>query len=206
MSVQEEDITKQFTFKAICFSTDYKNMNSISVMKQYFMSTECLDVVYTNNNNQVDFIHKISGENDVKIICKSTYTEIYPLSKNNKINDVTDCYIIFFDLENEKSMAEFNKILKFLSNFGDSSKKLYVINIYTNEKNIKGISNEENIKGFLVKYGLINYDISDMNIDSSNEIVKVIDTLTEEILEEKKKSDMNDYRNNDKSKSLCFII
>ena len=206
MSLQEEDITKQFTFKAICFSTDYKNMNSISVMKQYFMSTECLDVVYTNNNNQVDFIHKISGENDVKILCKSTYTEIYPLSKNNKINDVTDCYIIFFDLENEESMAELNKILKFLSNFGDSSKKLYVINIYTNEKNIKGISNEENIKGFLVKYGLINYDIYDMNIDSSNEIVKVIDTLTEEILEEKKKSDMNDYRNNDKSKSLCFII
>ena len=95
-------------------------------MKQYFMSTECVNVVYTNNN-QVDFIHKISGENGAKIECKNTYIEIYPLTKNNIIIDITDCYIIFFDLEDTESLVQINKILNYISDFGDSSKKVYVI-------------------------------------------------------------------------------
>ena len=197
--------TQQITFKPICFSTNYQNFNSISIMKQYFMSTECVNVVYTNNN-QVDFIHKISGENGAKIECKNTYIEIYPLTKNNIIIDITDCYIIFFDLEDTESLVQINKILNYISDFGDSSKKVYVIKIYTNEKNIKNNYTDDNIKVYLDNYGITNYGISSMNIDSSTETEKVIDTLTEETLQEKNKLDINIDINNDKSKSFCLLI
>ena len=35
-----------YTFEAVCFSTNFSNFSSISIMKQYFMSTECLDIEY----------------------------------------------------------------------------------------------------------------------------------------------------------------
>ena len=46
-------------------------------MKQYFMSTECLDNEY-NKNMQVDFTHKLLGENVSKIEFRNTYIEKYP--------------------------------------------------------------------------------------------------------------------------------
>ena len=45
-----------------------------------------------------------------------------------------------------------------------------------------------------------------MNIDTSTETAKVIDTLTEETLQEKNKLDINIEINNDKSKSFCLLI
>ena len=44
----ENDIQNNFFFEAICFSTNYENCNSISIVKQYFMSTNCTDIKYNN--------------------------------------------------------------------------------------------------------------------------------------------------------------
>ena len=107
--MSENETSEKISFNAICFSTNYQNFNSILIMKQYFMSTECLDIEYTKNI-QVDFVHKLLGENGSKLECKNRYIEIFPLSKNNKINEKADCYIIFFDLENSESLVELNKI------------------------------------------------------------------------------------------------
>ncbi len=198
---QEENLT----FNAACFSTNYQNLNSITIMKQYFMSTECLDIVYVKNY-QVEFVHKLLGENGSKMECKNIYKEIDLSSKNNKVEENPDCYIIFFDLENSESLIELNKILNFISLNDDSNGKIYVINIYTNEKNIKSNLTEENINVYFGKYSLLNYDISIVNLDTSDELVKVIDSLTEDTLEEKNLFKGNKNIDSDKSKSICQII
>lgn len=203
--MSESESPETLNFNPICFSTNYQNFNSILIMKQYFMSTECLDIEYTKNI-QVDFVHKLLGENGTKLECKNKYIEIFPLSKNNKINEKADCYIIFFDLENSESLVELNKILNFISDFGDAYKKIYVVNIYTNERNIKSNLSEENIKVYFGKYVLSNYDISTVNMDSSDELVKVIDSITEDTLQDKNLFKINKNVDNDKSKSFCMII
>ena len=203
--MSENETSDKISFNAICFSTNYQNFNSILIMKQYFMSTECLDIEYTKNI-QVDFVHKLLGENGSKLECKNRYIEIFPLSKNNKINEKADCYIIFFDLENSESLVELNKILSFISDFGDSYKKIYVVNIYTNERNIKSNLSEDNIKVYFGKYVLSNFDISIVNMDSSDELVKVIDSITEDTLQDKNLFKINKNEDSDKSKSFCIII
>ena len=195
----------KLTFYASCFSTNFKFLNTIQIMKQYFMSTECLDIVYTKNN-QVEFIHKLLGENGTKVECKNVYIEIDLSIKNNKIEEDTDCCIIFFDLENNESLIELNKILNFISVNSDTNWKIYVINIYTNEKNIKSNLTEENINVYFEKYSLTNYDISIVNLDTSDEIVKVIDSITEDTLQDKHLFKGNRNLDTDKSKSVCQII
>ena len=195
----------KLTFKAACFSTNYENFSSISIMKQYFMSTECSDIVYVKNLH-VEFLHKLLRENGIRYECQNTYKEIYPLSKSHKINDDVDCYIIFFDLENNESLIELNKILNFISDTCDTYKKIYLINFYTNEKNKKSNLTEENIDVYFGKYALTNYDISEVNIDSSDEIVKVIDSLTEDTLQDKNLFNNIKICDNDKSKSFCLLI
>ena len=85
-------------FEAVCFSTNFQNFSAISIMKQYFMSTNCLDINYVDKNN-VTFKHSLSlGKKNGRIDCDNTYIEVTPLSKNVKIKDETDCFIIFLIL------------------------------------------------------------------------------------------------------------
>ena len=200
-----DDQQKEINFNAACFSTNYENLNSILIMKQYFMSTECLDIIYTKNL-QVDFTHKLLGENGSKLECKNTYIEIYPLVKNNKLSDNFDSYIIFFDLENIESLIELDKILCYIVTNGDINNKIYLITIYTNEKRIKSNLTEDNIKVYFEKYRIYNYDISRVNMDSSDELVEVIDSLTEDTLQDKNLLQTNKMLDDDQSKSICIVI
>ena len=205
MSTNEEK--KDYIFEAICFSTNYENFSSISIIKQYLMSTKCSNIEYSNNNSKVTFNHTLIIGNNTQINCKNTYIEISPFSKNIKINDETDCFIIFFDLEYNDSLVEFNKILKMFSDVCDVEKKIYVIEICTNEDNIKNDIKVENIKNFFGRYILTNYEISTINMNSINEFSNKIDKITKEMLQEKSliTNDIKDY-DNDKSKSLCCIF
>ena len=201
----ENNLEEKLIFNAICFSTNNQSFNTISVMKKYFMSTECSDISY-NKNTCVKFIHKLLAENGTKVDCQNTYIEIYPLSNNKTISDKNDCYIIFFDLEFNESLIELNKILNYIYISRNTDKKIYLLNIYTNEKNIKEDLTEENIKGYFEKNHLTNYDISEVNLDSTDEIVKVIDSLTEDTLQEKSLLNINKNLDIDKSKSHCLLI
>ena len=201
-----EDIPQEkLIFNATCFSTNNQSFDTISVMKQYFMSTECSDVSYIKNTC-VKFIHKLLAENGTKVDCQNTYIEIYPLSKNKKTSDKNDCFIIFLDLEFNESLIELNKILNFINIYCDTEKKIYLITIYTNENNIKENLTEENIKVYFGKYFITNYDISMVNMDSKDEIVKVIDSLTQDTLQEKNLFNGNKNMDMDKSKSHCLFI
>ena len=196
---------EKLIFNATCFSTNNQSFGTISVMKQYFMSTECLEVSYIKNTC-VKFIHNLLAENGTKVECQNTYIEIYPLSKTKKTSDKNDCYIIFFDLEFNESLIELNKILNFISIHCDTDKKIYLITIYTNEKNINDNLSEENIKVYFGKYFITNYDISMVNMDSKDELVKVIDSLTQDTLQEKNLFNGSKNIDIDKSKSHCLVI
>ena len=99
---------------------------------------------------------------------------------------------------------EINKILKFIKNTCDEQKKIFLINIYTVESNINSNYSDENLRGYFSNFNLSNYDISKVNMDSSDDLAKVIDSLTEEILKDKKIK--NKALDLDNSKSGCMII
>ena len=204
-NMAENNPQEKLVFNATCFSTNNQSFGTISVMKQYFMSTECSDISYIKNVC-VKFNHKLLAENGTKVECQNTYIEIYPLSNTKKTSDKNDCYIIFFDLEFNESLIELNKILNYINIYCDTDKKIYLITIYTNEKNIKKNLTEENIKVYFGKYFMTNYDISMVNMDSTDEIVKVIDSLTEDTLQEKNLLNVNKNLDIDKSKSHCLLI
>ena len=52
----------------------------------------------------------------------------------------------------------------------------------------------------------MNYDISNANLDSSDELVKVIDSITEDTLQDKNLFRGNKVIDTDKSRSACLII
>ena len=191
-------------FHTVCFSTNYANFSSISVMKQYFMTTDCLDTNYLKDNH-VEFKHKILFQNGTEMLVHNSYYEISSFSKGNKLCDKADCFIIFFDLENNDSIRELNKILKFINETCDNEKKIYLISIFTTENNIKNNYTEDNIRTYFSNYNLQNYDINKVNMDSSEDLAKVIDSLTEEILQDKKMIG-NKLFDLDNSKSNCLIF
>ena len=201
----ENDIQNNFFFEAICFSTNYENCNSISIVKQYFMSTNCTDIKY--NNNSVAFKHTlIIGNNNAHIECQNNYIEMNPSSKNITINEETDCFIIFFDLEYNDSLSELYKIIKMISDLGIGNKTFYLICIYTNAKNNNYDKYENEIKDYFQQFLINDYDISQANMET-DELIKIIDKITIECLKDKNllNNDIKDS-DNDKSKSKCLII
>ena len=191
-------------FRTVCFSTNFSNFNSISIIKQYIMVSNCTDINYLKDYH-VQFKHKLLLENGSQMEYTNSYYEISSFSKINKVCEKADCFIIFFDLENNESIIELNKILEYINNTCDGEKKIFLINFFTNENNINSNFTEDNLKGYFSKYTLNNFDISQVNMDSSDELTKVIDSITEEILQEKKMSG-NKLIDLDNSKSNCLII
>ena len=100
-------------------------------------------------------------------------------------------------------MRELTKILKYINETCDKEKKIYLLAIYTNYENMNNFS-ENNVKPYFSHNSLNNYSINTVNMDSSDELVETIDSLTEETLKEKMNANkMTDY---DNSHSKCIII
>ena len=190
-------------FRAVCFSTNFSNYSAIVIMKQYFLIADCSDINYLKDYH-LQFKHKLLLENGAQLEYTNSYYEISNFSKSNPICDKADCFLIFFDLENSDSVMEINKILKFIKNTCDEQKKIFLINIYTVESNINSNYSDENLRGYFSNFNLNNYDISKVNMDSSDDLAKVIDSLTEDILKDKKIK--NKALDLDNSKSGCMII
>ncbi len=190
-------------FRAVCFSTNFSNYSAIVIMKQYFLIADCSDINYLKDYH-LQFKHKLLLENGAQLEYTNSYYEISNFSKSNPICDKADCFLIFFDLENSDSVMEINKILKFIKNTCDEQKKIFLINIYTVESNINSNYSDENLRGYFSNFNLNNYDISKVNMDSSDDLAKVIDSLTEEVLKDKKIK--NKALDLDNSKSGCMII
>jgi len=203
--MSESEIKCEICFEALCSSTNNENCNSVVILKQYFMSTVCSEIKI-KDNNQVSFKHTLTvGNNNTNVDCNNNYIEINSSSKNVQINDDTDCYIIFFDLEYIDSLSELYKICKKASEIGISDKKFYIISIYTDE-NSKNDDKTEEIKKCLKDSFILEYDISEVNMASKDELANKIDKITLECLQEKNLINSDIIKNYDRSRSGCLII
>ena len=192
-----------FTFNAACFSTNLSTFGLITIMKHCFKEIDYETV--SNDKELIEFPHKLKVDNFSVETLVTFYGTNY-IIQNLKVLEGVDCYIIFFDLENNDSLIELNKITGFLSNRGVGEKKIYLINIYTNKDNIKNGFSENNIRYYFSKNFLDNYDFDDINIDAPDELLQKIDAIIIETLENKivvvdRKSD-----DVDNSKSNCKIF
>ena len=183
------------------------------MIKAFNQSSESSEINVINKF-QYEFTHKILSENGNKFTCKNIFLELINASKNSKINDLIDCYIIFFDLENNDSLIELDKILNYLNVIDISYRKIYLINFFFDKNKLQSNLTEDNINLYFDKYQLENYDISDIDLtDSYNELVKIIDSISIEMLEDKnliidgvliKRN--NNFLNDEKANSKCFIF
>ena len=201
------------------FSTNNNNEKKSlkSLIKAFSETKENSEIKY-NNNSQYELTYKILNENGNKFTCQNIFFEIKLSEKNLQVYTTIDCYIIFLDLENNESLIEIGKILNYLTQVDTdiNYKKIYLINFFTNQNNIQSNLTEENIKLYFNKYELENYDISDLDLTDSNiELVKIIESISVETLEDKNiindgiiinKQNNNNYLKDDKDRSGCFIF
>jgi len=197
-----KESSSKLCFRPVCFSTNFSNFSSISILKQYFMSSQCSDINYIKDYH-INFKHKINLEKLGQVEIANTFYEISSYSKANTACEKADCFIIFFDLESNESMRELNKILKYINDYCDNEKKIYLVTIYTNIEYLNSFS-EDSVKSYFSHNILNNYIILAVNMDSSDDLVKKIDSITEEILKEKLNS--NKFLDLDTSQSKCLII
>ena len=201
------------------FSTSNNNeKKSLKSLIKAFSETKENSEINYHNDSQYELTYKILNENGNTFSCKNIFIEIKLSEKNLQIYTTIDCYIIFLYLENNESLIEIGKILNYLTQVDTdiNYKKIYLINFFTNQNNIQSNLTEENIKLYFNKYELENYDISDLDLtDSNNELVKIIESISVETLEDKNiindgiiinKQNNNNYLNDNKDRSMCFIF
>ena len=201
------------------FSTSNNNeKKSLKSLIKAFSETKENSEINYHNDSQYELTYKILNENGNTFSCKNIFIEIKLSEKNLQVYTTIDCYIIFLDLENNESLIEIGKILNYLTQVDTdiNYKKIYLINFFTNQNNIQSNLTEENIKLYFNKYELENYDISDLDLtDSNNELVKIIESISVETLEDKNiindgiiinKQNNNNYLNDNKDRSMCFIF
>ena len=195
-------MSRTIKFHTACFSTNLNNFSLTSIIKQYLLTADCSDMK-DSEDNHIEFKNKIVLENEDEILVRNTYYEISSFSESVQIFNKVECFIIFFDLEFNESLIELNKILKHIQGPISENKKIFLIKIYTNESNIKRNLDEESIKNCFSNYSL-NSEIFTVNMDSSDELVWVIDKLTQVTIQEK--IDSSNDKNLGNSQSNCLII
>ena len=195
-------MSSSYKFHTACFCTNSDNFNFTSIIKQYLLTSNCSDINYLNDSH-IEFKNKVLLDNEKSISVHNSYYEISSFSKISSICNKAECLIIFFDLEFNESLIELNKILKHIQGPTSENKKIFLIKIYTNESNIKRNLDEESIKNCFSNYSL-NSEIFTVNMDSSDELVGVIDKLTQTTIQEK--IDSSNDKNLGNSQSNCLII
>ena len=194
--------TSKLSFHTVCFSTNFSNFSSVSIMRQYFMTAQCFDINYAKEYH-IKFKHKIEFEKLGQVEIANSFYEVSSFTKTNQACEKADCFIIFYDLENNESLRELTKILKYINETCDKEKKIYLLAIYTNYENMSKFS-ENNVKPYFSHNSLNNYSINTVNMDSSDELVEAIDKLTQITIQEK--IDANNDKNFGNSNSGCLII
>ena len=180
--------SSKLSFRPVCFSTNFSNFSSVSILRQYFMSSHCYEINYEK-----------AGQIEIAI----SFYEISNFTKTYSACDKADCFIIFFDLENNESLRELNKILKFINDSCDKEKKIYLIKIYTNTEFLNNFS-EDKVKTYFSNNNLENYFFLTVNMDSSDDLVRNFDSIIEDTIRDKIISNKN--LDMDKSNSKCLII
>ena len=187
----------------ICFTTDVELYRPMTIIRHYLINEECSNVKYKEEG--VDFNHTLNSDYQFHF----KYLEILSVDNPNSKCNLADSYLIFLNLEKEEIYEQMDSILNFIQNNGNSEKKIFVVGLYINSTNIKEEYNEEKVKEYLDQQKF-NFEYSEINFDSTNELIKIIDFISTETIKNKKESNKNENDNNEQengqSGSKCFIF
>ena len=189
----------------ICFSTDNELYRPMTIIRQYLVSEECSNVKYIKEEG-VEYDHNLNKDNKY---LHFKFIEILNIDKSNSKCNLADSYLILINLEKEEIFEQLDLIFNYIQNNGNTDKKIFIIGIYINVNNIKEEFKEENIKEYL-EHQKLNYEYSELNFDSTNELVKLIDFISNDTMKTKienyKKENNNNIQENDQSNSNCLLF
>ena len=192
------------SFIFVCFSTDNEAYKPMSIIRQYLIFEECKNVKYKEDS--VEYNHNLNKDNNY---VHFKFYEILDIDKSNSKCNFADSYLILINLEKVDIFGQIDSIFNYIQNNGNSDKKIYIIGLYMNANNIKDEYKEENIKEYLEQQNT-NYEYSEVNFDSTNELIKIIDFISNDTIKTKKnyikQNNNNNEHDNDQSGSKCFIF
>lgn len=180
------------------FSTNFESFSPISIIRQFFMSTSCKNITYIKDNHvEYEYILKDSKTLHVNFI------EISNLEKNYNICSCADCFVVLVDLEFQESIAKIEQTLNYIKEKCAQERKIYCVGIYNDKDKIPEELKENNIKKIFINSNII-YDYCYFKLDSTVDIVKIFDEITQETYENKIQNLQNSQRD-DISNSGCNI-
>ena len=193
------------SFIIICFSTDNELYRPMTIIRQYLVCEECSNVKYIKEEG-VEYDHNLNKDNKY---LHFKFIELLNIDKSNSRCNLADSYLILINLEKEEIFEQLDLIFNYIQNNGNTDKKIFIIGIYINVNNIKEEFREENIKDYL-EHQKLNYEYSELNFDSTNELVKLIDFVSNDTMKTKienyKKENNNIEQEEGQSNSKCFIF
>ena len=176
----------------------------MSIIRQYLIFEECSNVKYKEDS--VEYKHNLNKDNNY---VHFKFYEILDIDKSNSKCNFADSYLILINLEKVDIFGQMDSIFNYIQNNGNADKKIYIIGLYMNANNIKDEYKEENIKEYLEQQNT-NYEYSEVNFDSTNELIKIIDFISNDTIKTKKnyikQNNNNNEHDNDQSGSKCFIF
>ncbi len=207
MKKMSENKEQSSSIIIICFSTDIENYKPMGLIRQYLVYEECSNVKYIKEEG-VEFDHHLNNNNNKNNHLK--FLEIINIDKSSSKCNLADSYLFLINLEKEEIFEQMELIFSYIKNNGNTDKIIYIIGLYINSNNIKEEYNEENIKEFIDQKKL-NYEYYELNFDSTNELVKIIDNISNDTIKNKKdfyqkENNNTNSKENNQSGSNCIII
>ena len=112
-------------YHVICFTTNAKSFEPISILQKYIISSEYYRKQIIKFN-PLEFHYKI----DTKEILIS-FHQIIDLTKENfDTCYLADSYLIIMDLENENTFKNLDTIINFMINLCDIEKTIFILGLY----------------------------------------------------------------------------
>ena len=193
------------SFIIISFSTDNELYRPMPIIRQYLVGEECSNVKYLKEEG-VEYSHNLNKDNK---LAHFKFFEILNIDKSHPKCNLADSYLILINLEKEEIFEQVDLILNYIRNNGNTDKKVYIAGLYINSSNIKDEYKEDNIKEYFEQQKL-NYEYSELNFDSTNELVKIIDFISSDTIKNKKdlyqKKSIKTEHEKNQSGSGCLII
>ena len=110
-----------------------------------------------------------------------------------------NCYLIFLDLENDKSKESLELIASYLSNYCDLTKTIYILGIVNNKELSNQIINQKDIKKIMdFKNFYFLYEFIELNLEKK---VEVSDSLLNIFIKCIKEGTGEEKKNNNQAHS-----
>ena len=188
------------TFRVASFSTNFEAYPPMEIIKIFFKSAVCDNISYVNDD-QVKFEHMLNEK-----VCFTNFVQISNLNATHSFLKCADCVIVFVDLEKEKSFENLEIIITYIKNNCRLERKVYILGIYSNVDKIQPELKEESINEFVDSKNIY-YDYLELNLESSIDLVKIVEFISQEAIENKSdKLEKNKEVPEDVSRSGCVII